>query len=202
MNHPRRHNRRGISTLWVILTLPVFLALLVFVVDVANLWLARVELENGLEAAALAAVAEWGKSSDLTVPVPSIATTDSARAVGVAYARANTLRGLPIGIQANLAAPTTGNPNANASCDVLAGGHLVFGAIAAGSSLTFNAGQPPDATKDFAVRAQATVPVSSLASRLLGVGTNTITARATACYNAVEGRTRLVRVDRFVCPGP
>ncbi|MCL6507990.1 MAG: hypothetical protein K6T59_13295 [Bryobacteraceae bacterium] len=46
----------------MLIWLPCLLALFVGLVGVANLWLARVELENALEAAALAAVKQWGEA--------------------------------------------------------------------------------------------------------------------------------------------
>ena len=46
--------RRGWTTLWLVIWLPVMMALFCGLVAVASLWLARVELENGLESAALA----------------------------------------------------------------------------------------------------------------------------------------------------
>jgi len=57
----RSNSRRGIATLWPILFSGAMLLILCFVVEIAHLWLTRVELENSLEAAALAAVKEWGR---------------------------------------------------------------------------------------------------------------------------------------------
>ncbi len=45
----RARARRGVYTLWTILFLPALLLMFVFLVDIAQLWLARVELENALE---------------------------------------------------------------------------------------------------------------------------------------------------------
>lgn len=140
MIRTHRPHRRGISTLWLILTLPVFLTLLVFTVDISNLWLARVELENGLEAAALAAVETWGRSGD--------GSTDNPRDVGVKYAAANQIRGLPITIAKNLdPAPTAANPNENLTCCAVVGnppgGNLIFGTITENDPLTFDAGTQP-----------------------------------------------------------
>lgn len=140
MIRTHRPRRRGISTLWLLLTLPVFLTLLVFTVDIANLWLARVELENGLEAAALAAVREWGEAGG--------GLTGEARDVGVAYARANLIRGESLTIATNLAPSLSGdNPNANLACCPTAGappgGNLVFGTITEHDPLTFDAGVAP-----------------------------------------------------------
>lgn len=144
----RRPCRRGISILWVLLFVPVFIILLGVVVNVGNLWLARVELENGLEAAALAAVMEWAED-----PV----NTDAARQAGVAYAAANCVRGRALHIAANLGTAATENPNANLDCCVgkedpcatpaaPPSGNLIFGAIGdedPDCPVTFNAALEP-----------------------------------------------------------
>jgi hypothetical protein len=141
MIRTHRHLRRGISTLWLILALPVFLTLLVFTVDISNLWLARAELENGLEAAALAAVEAWGRSGN-------VISTAAPRDVGVKYAAANMIRGKPIAIGLNLApAPAATNPNRNLTCCASVGnppgGNLIFGTITENDPLTFDAGKRP-----------------------------------------------------------
>lgn len=142
----RRPRRRGISIFWVLLFVPVFVILLGIVVNVANLWLARVELENGLESAALAAVKEWVENGP---------QTDNARLAGVRYAAANCVRGRPLDICGNLGSVSGTNPNANYTCcvgkeDLCTGadpsGNLIFGAITTDDPncpITFNAGLEP-----------------------------------------------------------
>ncbi len=117
--------------MWVILFLPVLLALLFITVEIGNLWLARVELENSLEAAALAAVKEWGDANGGDTLIP--------RRVGVQYAAANTIGGnAPVAIGLNYDA--SNQPNENADCS----GNLIFGAITTPSRpYTFNAGVTP-----------------------------------------------------------
>lgn len=117
--HPRGRSvrrRRGVAALWLILSLPVLVLLLCFVIEIGNIWLARVELENSLEAAALAAVKEWGDAGGGS-------GTETARLVGVEYAKANTVTGSPVAIGTNWDAGDT--PNENADCE----GDLVFGAV-------------------------------------------------------------------------
>ena len=141
----RSCRRKGITTLWMIITLPVLLILLCILVGVAQLWLARVELENALEAAALAAVKQWGDASG--------GATAPARQVGVDYALVNTVRCEPVEIARNLdPSPTPDNPNENLTCTVGKAdpdngipptGNLIFGAITEDDPLfpvTFNAG--------------------------------------------------------------
>ncbi len=108
-----RSNRRGAVSLWVILVGPALLGMLILVIELAHLWLSRIELENALGSAALAAVKEWGDAGG--------GSTECPRNVGVAYAAGNTIAGVPLGIFTNLG----GGPNENASCD----GNLIFGAI-------------------------------------------------------------------------
>ncbi len=140
-----RRRRRGISTLWLILTLPTFVVLLWFAFEIANLWLARVEVENALEAAALAAVKQWGDAGGGPTSVP--------REVGVAYAGANTVRFQPVQIATNLDEnPGPDNPNENLTCTagkadpalgIPPSGNLIFGAILEDDPecpITFNAG--------------------------------------------------------------
>ncbi len=127
----RRSGREGIAVLWLIVTLPIFVFLFVGVIMIGNIWLARVEVENALEGAALAAVKEWGDNNGGNTLVP--------RNVGVAYAAANTVSAVPVEIRTNYDLNnTTGSANQNLLCDpvkpdpvngILPGGNLVFGAV-------------------------------------------------------------------------
>jgi hypothetical protein len=82
----------------------------------------------------------------------------------------------------DLPCPPTSSPNNNGQSYVL---------VAAGSD------------QKFGVRAQASVPVRSLGSLLLGnLGDYCVQAKATAEYDCLTGRVRLVRIDTFICPGP
>jgi len=108
--------RRGVAALWLILALPVLVLLLGVVIEIGNVWLARVELENAMEAAALAAVKEWGGAGGGS-------GTETARWVGVEYAKANTVTGTAVGIGTNWNSGVS--PNENADC----AGNLVFGAV-------------------------------------------------------------------------
>jgi len=113
--HPKLSARPGIAKLWLILLLPCIVIALCLVIEIANLWIARAELEDAMEAAALAAVKEWG---DTNAPI----NTQPARAVGVEYARTNSVRGVSVTITENR---DTNNINDNDECD----GNLLFGAI-------------------------------------------------------------------------
>lgn len=152
--------RRGSATMWLVIWLPCLLTLFCVLLGVANLWLARVELENSLEAAALAAVKHWGQAGG--------GSTLEARDVGVAYATANIVRGQGVLIGTNYD-PVDGGSNENDECQpsspsavhvsarlaaaqanssLVASppvGNLVFGAINDDDpdNIIFAAGQPP-----------------------------------------------------------
>jgi hypothetical protein len=73
--HPPRcrpARRRGLATMWLIMFGPVFLVMLYFVVEIGHLYLAKTELNNALEAAALAGAQRWSQAG---------ATTADARAL-------------------------------------------------------------------------------------------------------------------------
>jgi len=95
--------------------MPALLLLFIMVVDIGQMWYARVELENSLEAAALAAVKEWGDANGGDTLVP--------RQVGLEYAAANTINGIPVAIDTNY--NPANPPNQNNTCQ----GNLVFGAV-------------------------------------------------------------------------
>jgi hypothetical protein len=130
--------RRGSATLWMVIWLPYLLALFTVMVGVANLWVARVELENALEASALAAVKHWGEAGGGDTLVP--------RMVGVNYAKANSVRANPLVIGLNY--NPAGGPNQNDQCIVgmtPPTGNLIFGAIddSDPDNVIFNAGIGP-----------------------------------------------------------
>jgi len=174
--------RRGVVTLWVIVALPVLLVLVCLVIEIGNIWLARAELENALEAAALAAVKEWHDA-----PAANLA----ARNVGVIYAAANTVTGSPVAITHNGGGAA---PNLNAS----PAGNLIFGAVTTATiPWIFQGNQAPSCPGGdaFAVRAQATCPVHSVCCQLFGetLPIFQVSACATARYPC-GGSPQLIRV--------
>jgi hypothetical protein len=209
----QRDRRKGISVVWVVVVLPVFLVLLCLLVNTANLWLARVELENAMEASALAAVKQWGDAGGGSTEIP--------REVGVEYAYLNTYRSIPTNISTNYdSAAEDDNPNENLDCavgmaDIDNGippsGNLIFGSMLASAPGAFDAsvaGKLPSADDEDsdsgmpAVRAQATVTVPILLGRFFGFNDDTysVSAKATAAYDRETGRVYLIRVDEFLCP--
>lgn len=143
----RRH-RRAVATLWLILFLPVFLVALCVVVDIGTIWLARAELEDGLEAAALAGSVPWEAANvpriDPLPPPPDLADDALARAAAIAMAAANSVRGQPI---------------------VLVNGDIELGQIAANAVNGFAVQNPVGAAVNFdsAIRIDKSVTVPSRA---------------------------------------
>jgi hypothetical protein len=191
--------RRGSATLWLIMWLPCLMALFCLLLGVANLWLSRVELENAMEAAALAAVKQWAEDPN--------AGTSAARQAGVAYAQANLVRGQPVVIGTN---ENAGGSNENDTCTLAMSpprGNLIFGSTdhSDPDNIIFDAGGNPSCQQGnerFAVRAQAILPLPAPAfGAFLGnITTYRVQAKATAEYDCATGRVRLVRVDTYLCP--
>jgi len=189
----RAQKRRGISTLWVIILLPLLLPLFCFVVDIANLWNARAELENALEASVLAAVKEWGDSD--------VGSTFNARKIGIDFASANHCGGEPVTTSSNYDANNFPNENGYHY------GNFLFGTlIDNGQASLFNADlspaeelglDNPNSIRHPAVCAQATQAVPSLCCQFCGVKLDTfsISAKAVAIYDQGSRRARLVSVE-------
>lgn len=115
----RKSLRRGVATLWLILMLPVLLVLLCLVVEITNLWLARLELEDALESSALAAVQELGQAG-------GVGGTLTPRTVGIEFASENTVRGTPVILTNNYDPGSPPNENAATTGPTA---DLVFGTI-------------------------------------------------------------------------
>src|SRR5262245_22314887 len=86
--HPQ--TRGGVATLWVLLAVPALAIMLVFVTDIANIWVARIEATNALEAAALASVKQWKNVGNTS------ANRTASRQTAVNYVGANTVLGQPV----------------------------------------------------------------------------------------------------------
>lgn len=183
------NNRRGIAVLWLVIWGSLFLTFFCVVLEIATLWQAQGELNKALDAAALAAVKEWGASGSVL--------TETPRDSGVTFAVANTILGDPLVITPNYdPSDPVGNPNQNASCD----GNLVFGRINFPISppFTFNAGLSLNVIP--AVRAQATVPVQGFCSALFGFTFLDVSASSTAYYDPISGQVALLTIDTYNCP--
>ncbi|HAH45430.1 pilus assembly protein TadG-related protein [Gimesia sp.] len=191
-NRKSQSNRRGIAVLWLIIWGSFFLTFFCVVLEIATLWAAQVEVNNAMDAAALAAVKDWGER--ITLPMPDD-STEFPRDVGVAYATANPIQGTPAVFTTNY---DVGNPsNENLSCD----GNLVFGGLITPPPYEFDAGA--DALNPAvlpAVRAQVTVPVQGFCATLFGFTVLNVSASSTAYYDTGTGQPVLVHVTTFTCP--
>jgi Flp pilus assembly protein TadG len=169
--------RRGAVTIWTILAVPFILTILCVVVELGGLWQARVQLENALEAAALAAVQEWGQQGGT---VERVAAAETA---GKAYARANVIHGTAVDLDNGAVVPAVG---------------WAFGtATRNGSGFDFTAN--PQAEKDFAVVVQATAKVpaifSPVFSRWLCCSSVTVGTAAYYDQSTTPHRPRLIRIN-------
>ncbi|NUQ64286.1 MAG: hypothetical protein HUU20_17595 [Pirellulales bacterium] len=134
-----RAPRRAVITLWTILFLPAMLLLVLVVLEIGNMWNARVELNTALEAAALAGAKHWGEATNKDTQTP--------RTVALDYAEANTidkrrLNNGHVDLLANYdtnAVPLT-NPNQNLTGT---GNVLIFGAVSLNHPFSFNANVAP-----------------------------------------------------------
>ena len=131
-------SRRGAVVVWTVMFVILLLTILCVVVEIAHLYLARTELENALEAAALAGADHWAKS-------PTPGNTSASRTVAMQYAAANTIDNKPVILTAN-----GGGTDANQN--LLPSGNLIFGAVsftplsAADNSYAFDHNMVPSCT--------------------------------------------------------
>ena len=106
-----KKQRRGIATIWLVISAPALLMALCLAIEIGHLFLARMQLENSLESAAIAAVDRWAGGN----------TTADARMVGATYAADNRAGDTTVLLDTF----EGGLPNGNVSCD----GELVFGRV-------------------------------------------------------------------------
>lgn len=122
----RRGKRPGISTIWVIPSLPAVMTIVVMVVDVGRVWLARSELKNALDAAALSGIKTWGEGG----------TTAQARADANDAMSANTILGTTATLDITEGGCTNGN--------VASTGEVVLGVVTDNAGVfTFDCNQLP-----------------------------------------------------------
>lgn len=161
--------------------------LLCLVLEVSNLWMARVELRNALDAAALSGVKTWGEGG----------ATATARNDAQVTAGLNTVTGSPVVLDLNAGGGTNGN-GANT-------GNLLLGTIAGvPGALTFDCNGVPNCAggDDFGVRATVTMQVNSICDTVFGtvVGPFNVTSVSYARFPCPNGPPELVRIQTFTCP--
>jgi Flp pilus assembly protein TadG len=165
-----------VVTAWTIICLPILMTILFAVAEVAHLWHARVQLENAVEAAALASVQEWGRKGGGAKHLAA------ASAAARAFAEANAVHGIPVRLDDRKCVP-------KAACS--------FGSATPNGN-GFDFAPDPEATARFAVVFQSTVRVARLCRPVLGasLGETTVTATSVAFYDPSEtpARPRLIRL--------
>ncbi len=181
--------RRGIATIWIVLTLPALATLLVVLMDVSNVWLAKTELKNAMDAAALSGAKTWGEGG----------STLTARLAALNASNTNTVLGTTITL--DIAEGGCANGNTSSS------GEIVLGIINdPGTVLEFNCNTTPNcgAGIPYGVRTRKTLQISSVASSLFGftIGPYDVTAESYARYACPSGPPQLVRVESVVCTCP
>lgn len=179
--------RHGVATVWIIAAFPAMAVLLCLVLETANLWMARVELRNALDAASLSAVKTWGEGG----------TTVAARTEGQVTAGLNTVTGSTVVLGLNTGGGTNGNgPNT---------GDTLLGSITgAPGALTFDCNGVPNCGGgiDFGVRTSLTMQVNSICDTVFGttVGPFNVTSVSYARFPCANGPPELVRIQTFTCP--
>ncbi|GIX04829.1 MAG: hypothetical protein KatS3mg114_0698 [Planctomycetaceae bacterium] len=196
---PQRTIRRGAVIVWVILSAPVMGLALVFVIDIARLWVARTELKNALDAAALSAIKTLGEGG----------TTANARAAAQAAFSANPILGTSYSLNTAEGPCTNGN-DSDADGDVNEE-HILIGRvleISGNTQFLFDCnesvspvcpGDPPS------IRIRRSLPIPSISVSFLGLswGPYTITAEAFARYPCSAGPPQLLYYNNQVacsCP--
>ncbi|EAQ80133.1 pilus assembly protein TadG-related protein [Blastopirellula marina] len=204
-NHQRRSNtrrlRRGVSVLWLIVIMPLALTGLIFTIETGRLWLARAEVENALEAGALAGVIEWNQ----LLAVNNQISTQTPRQMAAEMAGSNTVQGANFAFadpDLNYLPYEVGQVQTHLNGNKLAGGELIFGAITQTQpTVIFDpAANPLLPTYYRAVLARSAYQIPSQCS--LGgfsLGPFTIQAETVAMIDE-QGRARVVRIDSIASP--
>src|SRR5262245_36720266 len=101
------HHRQGSLVVWLLIALPVMMMMFLTITTVGSLWLARAELANLADAAALAGAKVWGDGADDSI------NRTAAHVAAQALAEANTILGVAPVVSAN---DNAANVNNNDSC--------------------------------------------------------------------------------------
>lgn len=152
--------RKGLATLWAILTIPIALLVLGLVIEVSHLWLARAELQSGLEAAALAGVKRWADESTANnhATPGALTITNPARIAAQAAAAGNTVAGSPLVLGLNQTPGLDGDGNNqtgfdNASCagDIVLGGFPTTNSTIFVTNAAVGCGRSQESTEEFEI---------------------------------------------------
>jgi hypothetical protein len=177
--------------MWVIAAAPALRVLFALVTEVGNIWLARIELSNAVEAAALAGAQAWGDA-----PADNYASRVNARNRALDFSQLNWVHGQPpVTALNNNGSGLDNDDNNNQSC---AGSVILLGSLSAAGILDTTASNPipPDQR---ACRVDATTQVKPLWGAIL-CGPTTVQNSATAKFDSASQTPRLACVNSMVCP--
>jgi len=180
-NEGGNRSRRGSAVVWILVATPVLLVLFMVVLSLASIWQARAELQNAVEAAALAGAKFWGDNAD------SPTNRTSARAAAQALFQSNMVFGKMVSIATN-DNPSATNNNLSTSGPILLGSY---------APSTFHVNQSPGAVNERACYVITTASVTPLLQGLGVLGPFTVKASAAAVYNGSSqgtGRPQLTIV--------
>jgi Flp pilus assembly protein TadG len=165
-NSWRAAQRRGAAVVWILVATPVILVLFMVVLSLASIWQARAELQNAVEAAALAGAKLWGDNADTP------ANRTSARLAAQAVFQSNTVFGNMVSIASN------DNPSATNNNQTTTG-PILLGSF---SSSTFYVNQSPATVNERACYVITTASITPLLQGLGVLGPFTVKASAAAVY--------------------
>jgi Flp pilus assembly protein TadG len=210
----RTSQRRGVITVKMIVALPSLVIMVGIVLEIGSIWLARIELENALESAAIAGVKVWSEQSKnntidpLSGPYNGLPHANPDLPFILAATRTATQQAFAVNVIRGTAYALNSNnyggpaiPGMNFHGNDLKTGNIVLGGfdntLATGvltTSAVVGCGRddslvPPLLNVDFAVVAQKQIDVPSLFGNLFGISvpTYSISARATATARCQEG---------------
>lgn len=183
--------RRGVAAMWLIAAIPTLLVLFALVTEIGNIWLARIELGNAVEAGALAGAQAWGAAS-----TDNYAARLNARNLALTFTQANLVHGqTPITTLNDNGSGLNNDHNNNQSC---IGSIVLLGSLSPAGVLDTGASNPivPDQR---ACRVDATAQVRPLWAIAL-CGPTTVQNSASARYDSSSQTPRLAHVSSTTCP--
>jgi Flp pilus assembly protein TadG len=180
---PTERARDGVAYIWFLAMALFTISCVQFVVEIGWLALARAELQVAAEGGALAGARSWG-----TAVSDDPATRTAAKNFAHAVLAAHTVSGS----SAELSAVSTNNDpiamNNNLNCP----GTILLGTFVNG---TFSAGTSPASPDQRTCRIDVTITIESP----FGFGARSVSGNATAVWDSVSQRARLVQVETFTC---
>lgn len=177
----RQANRRGLAAVWLVLSIPLFVAVLGFVLNLGFLWLARTQMNNAAASGALAgvqAVAAKQKQTGGSQPPAAEAARE--------FVESNFLHGKRLKV-----GPSGQSGNRRACCRA----RVLMGSV---RGRTF---QIADGDSGPAGRDACLVQLSSKVTGPLGWLTGPQTVQVTAVAVIGNGKPRLVEIDEIRGPG-